>query len=808
MKLHTGWRKVAAAVALTIAPLVARAEEQKSPAAPLEISGRYPHLAMYNHQGECGTGAVVPWADRLWVITYAPHKPEGSDDRLYEIDDALHRTVRPESVGGTPADRMIHRESKQLIIGPYFIDEQRNVRVITPKQMPARITAAARHLSEPGERVYLLDMEGMMYDVDVKSLEVKKLFARVAPGAHAKGGYTSQGRFVMANNGNSLATKAKSAFEDPQYTKDPESAGILAEWDGKAWTVIERRQFTDVTGPGGIEGAPSNDSPLWAIGWDKRSVILKLLDGGKWSTFRLPVADYTYVAKHGWYTEWPRIREVGGGKLLMNMHGGWFEFPKTFSAANTAGIRPIADYLKITADFCDWHGRIVFGCDDDSFMENPLGGQSQSNLWFTKWDDLAKAGRPSGWGGPWVDDAVKAGEASLPFLFGGYGGQRVLHLSHDAGEAVEFTVEVDAAGDGQWKPVATVSVAAKGYAYHVFPADVSGQWVRVKANHDCTATAYFHFGPGGGAVEDRNAFAALADVDAKVPWAGGTLRPLGGDAGTLLFDAKRFDAEGRMAGQRVLEVSGAMQYQPYAGKALEEPKAKSAADPFKLESDEASLILVEGKRRFRLPRAVAAEPLPEGITPRAIREVVTERFLLNAGGSFFVLPRETAGGAMRVKPVATHRKRITDYCSWRGLVVLAGCRTQGPATPDGHYYSNGPNNAGLWFGDVDDLWRLGKPVGRGGPWMQTAVEKDVPSDPYLMTGYDRKTVEVSTDAAAAVHVDLEVDFLADGSWKKLQTIEVPAGKTVKAELPGGYQAHWVRATCDTACKATVQFTYE
>src|SRR5205085_2762253 len=81
--------------------------------APVRVSGRYPHLAMFNHQGECGTGAVVPWADRLWVITYAPHLPQGSDDKLYEIDPDLKRVTRPESVGGTPADLMIHRESNQ-----------------------------------------------------------------------------------------------------------------------------------------------------------------------------------------------------------------------------------------------------------------------------------------------------------------------------------------------------------------------------------------------------------------------------------------------------------------------------------------------------------------------------------------------------------------------------------------------------------------------------------------------------------------------------------------------------------------------
>jgi hypothetical protein len=30
-----------------------------------QVSGIYPHLAYYNNERECGTGAVVPWADRL-----------------------------------------------------------------------------------------------------------------------------------------------------------------------------------------------------------------------------------------------------------------------------------------------------------------------------------------------------------------------------------------------------------------------------------------------------------------------------------------------------------------------------------------------------------------------------------------------------------------------------------------------------------------------------------------------------------------------------------------------------------------------
>src|SRR5574344_131886 len=81
---------------------------------PLQLSGIYPRLAYYNNEGECGTGAVVPWNGSLWVITYGPHLPYGSSDKLYEVTKDYRQIVRPESIGGTPANRMIHKESKQL----------------------------------------------------------------------------------------------------------------------------------------------------------------------------------------------------------------------------------------------------------------------------------------------------------------------------------------------------------------------------------------------------------------------------------------------------------------------------------------------------------------------------------------------------------------------------------------------------------------------------------------------------------------------------------------------------------------------
>jgi hypothetical protein len=612
---------------------------------------------------------------------------------------------------------------------------------------------------------------------------------------------------VVANNGNSIVNKSKPAAYDAQYAKDSEASGSLAEWDGKNWTVIERRQFTDVTGPGGIAGAPEESSPLWAIGWDKRSVLLKLLDSGKWSDFRLPVADYSYVARHGWYTEWPRIREIGSGKLLMNMHGQWFDFPKTFSAAQTGGIRPIGDCLKITGDFCGWNGRIVFGCDDASIMENPLALQSQSNLWFSSWDNLSKCGRPSGFGGPWVNDDVKANEPSAPYLFSGYQ-QRMVHLSHESDKPVKFIFELDAEGRGKWTEYESVTVGPHGYAYHVFPPDLSAQWIRLRTDSNCTgATAYFHYGPGGGANEKRDPFAAIPDASEKSAWTGGTIRPLGEDSGSLYFASRSIEGDGKASPEHDNVLNPKLQFDAYSGPAVTEPKTKGAASDFEVGSDDASAYVVQKGARYRLPVSQAeADSIPQGVAMRQLREVVTERFLLNAGGSFFDLPRTTAGGAARIKPVCTHNKRFTDFCSWRGLMVIAGTRAD--AKQDGHYFSAGDGKAGLWLGDIDDLWGLGKPIGHGGPWKAAAVQPGQPSDPYLMAGYDRKTIDLSHDASTSVRFTLEVDFLADGSWHAFQDFEVPAGKTIMYEFPPGYSAHWIRARCNTACHATVLLTYE
>ena len=848
--------RTAVAAALFCVAAAAAADQAAPPAAqPPSFGGRYPHLAVSNAQGECGIGAVVPWAGKLWFITYGPHLPLGSDDGLYEVDDSLALTRRPESVGGTPAARLVHRETETLALGPYLIDKTGAVHAVPPAEMEGRLTAHARSLSEPDRKLLVYDMEGLLYELDLESRKAKRLFARAVPGWHGKGGYSGQGVLVVANNGehaSGTVDKFK-PFDDavPNTRANPDEAGALAEWDGSQWKLVRRRQFTDVTGPGGILGPPSPDAPLWALGWDEKSVLLLVRSAADaaagrdpWHTFRLPIACASYTGDHGWHTEWPRIREVvpaagdRPARFILTMHGGWYELPAGFSAENPTGLRPICSHLKITGDVAPWQvaGRemIVFGCDDTAksgFMtalqntRNDLNGRSNSNLWFTTWEGLRALGEPAGTAYAWRRESVKAGVPSDPLLLAGYA-TRVVHLAHGGDQAASFTLS---AGSGDtWHELAKVSVPPGTSAFEILPKDVAGDWVRVTVDHDLPqATAVFRFGRRGGQVADTGLFAALADATSYEPWTAAVVRSGAGES--LPLDVLATPVAGGVAEESQpwrIELAGGRIAPPErlgddhdAAKLLRD-KARPASPT--VEFDAASVILREGKRVFRLPKplapAVAAayeQPFATG-WPRGLREVATERALLNAAGTFYVLPRTTSGGAAKIQPVCSHGKKITDFCSWRGLLVLGGVRTaaRGDARVIGD--AGSPATAGsaadagpmVWVGDIDELWKLPRPTGRGGPWHETNIAAGMASEPYLMAGYDRKRLEISHTGREPVGVTVEVDPAGDGAWLTYATLTVPPGETVRHEFLAGYSAHWVRLTADRAGTATATFTYE
>ncbi|WP_144057694.1 sulfatase-like hydrolase/transferase [Novipirellula maiorica] len=937
-----------------------------TPRTDIHISGVYPHVTTYgvysqngghykDGHNECGIGAIVPWAGKLWMVNYAPHMPRGSEHKLFSVDPDLSKpmTVHPESVGGTPAGRMIHAESNQLLIGHHLIDADRNVRTIQPKDMPIRVTAIARHLKDPANMVYYIDMEGSIWEANIHTLSVTRLFKKPVPGWHGKGGYTSQGRLVISNNGELHVGDYNDVLVGGK-AKSPEERGVLAEFDGTNWNIVERRQFTEVTGPQGITGGSDGDDPIWTMGWDRRSVRLKVLDDGKWHTYLLPKAAYCNDASHGWYTEWPRIREITDGRWMMDMHGMFYDFPKTFSATNSAGIKPIGSHLRYVPDFCDWNGKLVLATDETSIQGNPLAGQPQSNLWFGEYEELKNWGPASGYGGPWIEDDVKANTPSDPFLVSGFD-RRIVHLAvgrkspieakafrttedfeitglpnelaelprvtidrgnwrepakgyefvidrpatvylavdgrldsggdpplppswkptdysitwgknvrdsvyarqfpagkivipgnavqhgkgayslphiafvksqdetfvgvsalgttsvatasagvadiADNAAPVRFNLQVDRNGDGSWTDLETIEVPGNGYVGKVLPNDFDAVWMRLSTDRDCVATAFLHQTTAkyadAGKPENKALFAGLADV-----------RDTGVLTG-LAYPAKRNrDLRVITDDDRFFDFSKAeFEFEPV------QPDA-TLAEKLHIEPeftvDDASVVVNYQGQTYRLPKGDVAydKPFASG-WPRASREVQSERHFANIHGTFYEIPLVTNGAPPAwnlMRPVSSHSKQITDFCSWNGLLVLSGIRPD--AKNGGHIFRDETHNTGLWFGGIDDLWKFGKPIGKGAPWLKTNVKAGVPSDPYLMKGYDQKTASISHAHSGAATITLQIDLDGNGLWVNYKSFTVPEGTAARHEFPAAFSACWVRAVCDSDTSATVQFDYQ
>ena len=803
------------------------------------ISGRYPHLTMFNNGSECGIGAVVPWADRLWAITYSPHDPRGNNhDGLYEITPDLEIIKREESVGGTPAGRLIHRESGQLFIGPYVIDTNRRVRVIPYDIMPGRHTAVARHLTDPASKVYYFTMEEGMYEVDVNSLGVNTLYldSNITPGGndggprlpgyHGKGGYSGQGRVVISNNGRigtgGVGGDGLIDFRLP--------GGCLASWNGEwggklspvGWQIINDNQFTEVTGPGGIQGNQSSDDPVWSMGWDHRSLLLMLLDEGTWTTYRLPKADYSYEGLHGWHVEWPRIRQVGpNGEYLMNHHGMWYEFPANFSGDYHPAPRPIASHLKITADYAPWQDQIVFGCDDNARSRfgqgRALTDQSHSNLWFSTWDRLKDNGRPYGWGGPWVHDKIRKGSASEPYSFKGFT-NRQLHLSNLNNNLITFRVEIDPDGRGKWVRLTDLSVPGHGYIHHQFPDNIEAEWIRLIPDADGNyVTACFHYGKGGGVRSDPDMFRAIAPAGPGIPGSEGVLYTGGQDRGILQFAAWVVDQNGNASEAGYYEMDQDLQLVKVDDPALHnEIKQKAEIETGEFHVDKASVIMYDHwGNRFRLPKGDPSFDSPAGIgIPRLRRELATERDVFNVHGTFYCLPRANSGDVANIKPISTHNRRLTDFCPWRGLVAIAGCRSDFEGGSE-HFRLSDDGKVGLWLGDYDDLWKLGKPSGVGGPLKDIDIQAFIPSDPYLMTGYDKKKLHLSHREQVPVEFTVDVCVIMNliavsdefGIWNSYRKLVVQPGEELEFDFPEGFSAHWVRLTADRDCNASAIFIY-
>ena len=227
--------------------------------------------------------------------------------------------------------------------------------------------------------------------------------------------------------------------------------------------------------------------------------------------------------------------------------------------------------------------------------------------------------------------------------------------------------------------------------------------------------------------------------------------------------------------------------------------------------DESSVLfraLVKGKwQQYRLPKATHA--LDNGYQTEwmRIREMETEHLMVDAFGMFYELqPQPFEDRIWGLNPICAHLRTIPDYCPFRGLLALAGNQgTPVKFLDDEHNALGGQPQSGLWFGKTDDLWKWGKPKGWGGPWRNSAVKAGVPSDPFLFTGFQSKVLHVTADNP--VKVDVQVDFLGNGTSKHYETVALGAGGYKAHVFPTGFSAHWVRLIPDAPTRVSAEFMF-
>jgi hypothetical protein len=392
-------------------------------------------------------------------------------------------------------------------------------------------------------------------------------------------------------------------------------------------------------------------------------------------------------------------------------------------------------------------------------------------------------------------------------LFSGWS-KRVAWIHNTGTEEVAFTFEIDPKGTDRWQSLHTENVKAGDAVLVSFSAQEKAEWIRVKVNKPTVATVNFNYTDAGRYVSSRSRiFTGLSDIAAPT-YQGGLLYALGENRRKLGVLAGEFSA-GSYHETGYYELDSTLQLTPKTDAKTE----TFIRDRFTISKDlvsidEASVLVIDDlNRRWRFPKSVVTfdQKLQDGAI-RVCREVATERDLMNLHGTFYELPAENADGYAKVRPIASHTLAIHDYASYRGMLVMTGIDKKN--TTNEHIITSDDGKASVWLGTIDDLWKLGKPRGTGGPWSATQTKAQVASDPYLIGFYDQKRLELRHESKEAVTFSIQLDAIGHGPWMTYRTVTVKPNEVFSYTFPPDFQARWIRFVSDRDCTATALLYYE
>jgi hypothetical protein len=408
----------------------------------------------------------------------------------------------------------------------------------------------------------------------------------------------------------------------------------------------------------------------------------------------------------------------------------------------------------------------------------------------------------------WYNEKVEAGALSEPFLFAGWEKRSALLKNH-GNAAVSLVLEVDKLGNGKWQLLQQLTLSAGASIVVPFAKETKGEWIRVKSLQSSMLSASFVYGDNKNPLLKPaamfNGLSKAADQNAL----GGLLLSLGDERRKLGILANATESNASIE-SGYYEMDSAMNIvlkKDLASAAMIREKVAIPSQVVQVEPS--SILLVDGAgRRWRLPHGGEAyKGLMEQQSLRICREVATERDLFNCAGTFYELPSENADGFAKIRPIASHGLRINDYASFRGMLIMTGIDPKALGN-NKNIFTSADKKAAVWAGVIDDLWKMGKPVGQGGPWLNSPAIEGLASDPYLFGGYDARSVQLSHQNTDAVIFTLQLDATGDGVWYDYKTITVPAGKTISHVFPATLQSKWIRVVANKDAVVTAQFGYK
>lgn len=391
---------------------------------------------MAGQQYEGGVGALMPWNDRLYFTTYPSENGYGAGLGLHSIG-AGETTPRLEAeTNCVDVGRLVHTETKTLFIGRHKITAAGVITALTGIDAGDRVCGFARHPLALTTKVVALTMSSASANRTSRIYEITVATGAAVQVADAStaglSGQTDSGQHFKTIHAAINATdSSKSRLYVVNNRFLPGSNLSVVNPSTWGWAGISAaNSFPGSWINVGGSYMGENGNTVFATGIDSKSAVLWLLDGddstitpGK---YRLPLASWSQF--HRYQQEWMRLRQVSTERMVLDLHGTWYDVSPYLAGAATVAlgglprIRALSRHYNTYPDFCIFDGMLALAYNGSTPQgtEFPDAGQPQAGIIFRDIEDITRGAKPDGKGWWFKAEAVSNGTESDRMVVRGY----------------------------------------------------------------------------------------------------------------------------------------------------------------------------------------------------------------------------------------------------------------------------------------------------------------------------------------------------------------------------------------------------